>query len=479
MKKNILLISCMLSCLAFNVNSQVLSESFDAVNFPPAGWTNIQVSGSANPGTWARVTSGTNPTTTPNSGAGMAMYNSFSWSSGNAADLSTPALDFSSGTFTLHFWMYRNDGSPTNTDRVEVYANTTNASAGGTLITTINRSRNLSPTETANGWYEYSFPIPGSFNGTINHLIFKAISNFGNRIFIDDISILADNAPDAPSGITLSNSTVCAGDTAILYAQGIVGEVHWYADACSGTEIGTGDSIILNPLQTATYYAINYNNGLFSSTCAQAEVTVIQASTNTIDTAICEGGTLNFHNLVLTEAGTYYDTITNYLGCDSITTINFSFNPLPVIGISENTGILEADNLSYVSYQWYDGVNQLTGEQGTSYTPLQDGSYVLEVTDANGCINQSLPYTFVITGIRNQNYTDRLNIYPNPTKGNLTINSKSNIDELIIIGLTGNKVAQYKTIQNKTIDVSNLLNGFYTVLITENGREVWGSFIKE
>ncbi len=131
MKKNHIALTLFLICVSLTLQAQILTESFDGTTFPPTNWTNVQISGAANPGTWQRVVTGTNPTCAPHTGAGMAYYNSYSWSGGNAADLSTPVLDFSAGAFAVSFWMYRDAGQPTKNDSVAVYVNTVGASAGG------------------------------------------------------------------------------------------------------------------------------------------------------------------------------------------------------------------------------------------------------------------------------------------------------------------------------------------------------------
>jgi len=173
------------------------NESFDAAVFPPTGWTDV-----AGTYHWTRVTSGTTPTCAPYSGAGMIGFNCYSISSGSA-EIATPAFDLrglESNTSAVTFWMYRDAGYATDPDRVVVYANTSATSAGGTIIGTVNRNLTLTPAETVAGWYEYSFDLPAEFNGLSNYIIFKGISDFGNNIFIDDISwtdfplVVADDA---------------------------------------------------------------------------------------------------------------------------------------------------------------------------------------------------------------------------------------------------------------------------------------------
>ncbi|MGN6567302.1 MAG: GEVED domain-containing protein, partial [Flavipsychrobacter sp.] len=205
------------------------SESFDDITFPPAGWNSAIVSGSFD---WAQNTSGSSPSCSPHSGTGMAEYQSFNASSGSEAVLITKSLDFSiyaTGTNIVSFWMYRDDGYASNSDQVSVYINTTSSTSGGTLLGTINRSTSLSPTESSNGWYQYSFTIPASYSGTSNYIIFDAVSAFGNNMFLDDVSVdhFSPCSGHPNAGYITGPSHICQNklftltDTSLTYLVGI------------------------------------------------------------------------------------------------------------------------------------------------------------------------------------------------------------------------------------------------------------------
>jgi len=172
------------------------TESFDAATFPPTGWLNLQESGT---GLWTRVTTSTYPSGfTPHSGAGMTCFGSFSYSSGVAASLVSMSFSLVGGQSKVGFWMIRDAGYATNTDKVDFMINTTPSSSGATLLGTINRSITLAPVEAgADGWYYYQFTIPASFNTATNYLVLKATSAYGNDCYVDDVSIIPLLAHDA------------------------------------------------------------------------------------------------------------------------------------------------------------------------------------------------------------------------------------------------------------------------------------------
>lgn len=171
----------------FAVNPHI--QSFDATFFPPDGWTNQAVSGTY---TFTRVTSGTNPTCSPQSGAGMLRYNSDIAPAGNTAILVTPRIAVSNASgygYQVSFWMYRDGNMSTALDKIEVYLNTSaNLSGSPTLLGTVHRARQQQPVVSAPGWYQYSFALPFSAAGDY-YPIFQAVSAAGYNIFLDNIRI--------------------------------------------------------------------------------------------------------------------------------------------------------------------------------------------------------------------------------------------------------------------------------------------------
>ncbi len=165
----------------------IFIEGFNGTTFPPIGWQNIQLTGT---GLWAGATSGTYPTCTPHSGAGMAYYNSFSFSSGASALLISPVIAFPAAvTKTVDFWMYQDPGYSTNYDSVGIYVNTT-----ANLISARFLGNVLRYNATA-GWNQFTYTIPASVTGNY-YLIFKAYSAYGNNMFIDDVTVSTPAGPN-------------------------------------------------------------------------------------------------------------------------------------------------------------------------------------------------------------------------------------------------------------------------------------------
>ena len=77
-----------------------------------------------------------------------------------------------------------------------------------------------------------------------------------------------------PTSITPSSNPLCRGNSTNLVANGAQGTVYWYSGGCGVTQIGTGNSLLVSPNTTTTYWARNFSGGQFSSGCATTTITV-------------------------------------------------------------------------------------------------------------------------------------------------------------------------------------------------------------
>ena len=78
-----------------------------------------------------------------------------------------------------------------------------------------------------------------------------------------------------PSAIIPNTNNVCPNSPVTLTANNSVGTTYWFTNGCGTTgQFATGSSVNVTPNSTTTYYARNYANGLWSSTCASTTITV-------------------------------------------------------------------------------------------------------------------------------------------------------------------------------------------------------------
>ena len=186
--------------------AQTFNESFDGTTFPPTGWQNIQAGGS---GLWKRVTAGVEPICSPHTGAGMAEYNSYDYQVGANALLVSPPQTFTgSSVHVFSFWQYGDSGWPIYHDSIGVYYNSAASLTGATWLATIPR---YNPVD---GWYKHSYLLPASLTGT-KYLILRGYSQYGNNMFVDDVSLFVPPAHDL-STLSINNPKYLSDSTPVI-----------------------------------------------------------------------------------------------------------------------------------------------------------------------------------------------------------------------------------------------------------------------
>ncbi len=187
--------------------------------------------------------------------------------------------------------------------------------------------------------------------------------------------------PADPTSITASANFVCTGSggSVTLTANGAVGTVYWFSGSCGTTgQIGTGNSITVTPSATTTYFARNFNSGLFSNNCVSVEIELrtppaVVAGANT---AICLGSSVQ---LSATASDSEPNTLT-----------------VATAGINGCTGgsMFDITPVSAVTLTSFDVVPDLTGTQSVNVY-YKTGTYAGSETNAAAWI---LLGTYSITG---------------------------------------------------------------------------------
>ena len=172
----------------------LLNESFEG-NFPPDGWSTEVVSGSYD---WEQHEGTLHPSGYPaHTGDYLAVYNSWSASSGSNARLITDTIDLTDVTNpVLSFWMFHDAGYSYNDDSLVVEIKASNNGTWPSDWTPLESyMRHASSTE----WVEHTIDL-SAYIGYSVVIAFHAFSDYGNSIHIDDVSIHVPSANDV--GVT-------------------------------------------------------------------------------------------------------------------------------------------------------------------------------------------------------------------------------------------------------------------------------------
>ncbi|MGM9819859.1 MAG: choice-of-anchor J domain-containing protein, partial [Candidatus Onthomorpha sp.] len=159
---------------------------------------------------WTVVASSTGPVCNPHSGTSMAKYQSLSAPVGCTSTMVSPLMDFSAD-MQLSFWMYRSTSYASNNDHVEVYVNSLPTTEGATLLTSVTQGG-------TNAWEEQFTYLPEDLIGTY-YIIFKAVSDFGASMYIDDITLSVASSCARPEPASVSASAIAATTATISWTD--------------------------------------------------------------------------------------------------------------------------------------------------------------------------------------------------------------------------------------------------------------------
>jgi hypothetical protein len=185
----------------------------------------------------------------------------------------------------------------------------------------------------------------------------------------------------------------------------------------------------------------------------------------------CQSYTSPSGHYVWTESGTYLDTIQNVAGCDSIITIELTISDL-ALTVHQEENTLVGDGAAGQFY-WVDcdHNNQIVA-QGNVFTPSVNGHYAL-VGIGFICSDTSACFSFVMTGIGDENGEKKFRVFPNPAHHSFNIDFDQvypHVD-IALLDQFGRKVYGQSFSALKTIPVSvDLPAGLYFLSVGVAGH---------
>lgn len=197
-------------------------------------------------------------------------------------------------------------------------------------------------------------------------------------------------------------------------------------------------SIVFGSLPTPVVYADGSTSFCFGESVTLATDT----NSNYTYQWLIDGTNINAANeyfYVVTEGGNYAVEVSIGGGCNSTSIIEkVNVYPQPQTPVITQQG----DSLFSTSasgYQWYLNGSLLPGANSQAYHPGVNGSYIVEITDASGCSNSSLPFYVTNTGIIETAAGNwELVISPNPMLGSeFSISSSEIFSEIRIFTAAG------------------------------------------
>ncbi|MBN2610116.1 MAG: T9SS type A sorting domain-containing protein [Bacteroidales bacterium] len=209
-------------------------------------------------------------------------------------------------------------------------------------------------------------------------------------------------------------------------------------------------------------------------------LTVLTSTSSSITETVCGSYTAP-DGQVYTTSGIKTAIIPNAVGCDSTIAINLTINTVDT-SVTQN-GITLSANTTGATYQWLDCNNSLSiipGETNQTFTPTQNGSYAVEVTQ-NNCVDTSACYVVTMVGILENTFENEIIVFPNPTNGFVKINLNKTFSELtVIITDESGKLTGQSTYKNTAMFEMNLdvPSGIYLLTINAGDKKATIRLIK-
>ncbi len=241
----------------------------------------------------------------------------------------------------------------------------------------------------------------------------------------------------------------------------------------SGQHIWTTSGVFVDTLLTASG----------CDSLLTIRLTINENNTVAITDSSCGPYTLN--GQTYTSSGTYQQTLPAASGCDTTVNLDLSVFTPPVAGFSVaqngNQTLLSDNSSAGTSWLWDLGDGNTSTQQNPVHTYQQNGTYqvCLTVTTAGECTDQSCDQiTVALVGNPEPTALQNLEIFPNPSQGNLFLLSSRTIKEATVrvFNAQGQELIHQPVslmpYQKTSLALTGLANGIYLVAIQSKGDRV-------
>jgi hypothetical protein len=322
----------------------------------------------------------------------------------------------------------------------------------------------------------------------------STISTGSTYLIWDDLSLtvacgLAGYSPTL--SIVSSATSICTGEnmSQVTFTAGGANTYSWNTGAI--TDTARASSIIGNQ------YIVYGTNTLTGCTSTLSKVISILTSPNVVTYAsgpsICLG-----KSLVIAAVGAFSYTWSTGQISQSITVSPTVTTSYTVVGISTNgcngsgveiVKVNPLPNLSYISdkdticdgeevqlfgfgaktYTWISPGGNVNLQNTFTVSPTTNSTYTLQGADSLGCINNlkaDIVVNLCTSKLENNRNKFNLEVYPNPSNGNLLIQSNEEIKSISITEISGKQIVFTEVKTNnysKLINISDSPSGIYFI----------------
>jgi hypothetical protein len=300
--------------------------------------------------------------------------------------------------------------------------------------------------------------------------------------YIPDPGCFPVDTGSANLSYQLSSSSLCQGDSAMISFIGDSGVS--ISPASHVTWIDSLHAVIV-PDTSTLFTASGYSPcGLYGSQVFTINIITLPDTVTSNKSIICPGDTAvvcaspgysvyNWNTgdtgvcINALNAGNYYVTVTGSGNCLSVSN-HISIRVYPSLPVSVSVIGDTLAGYGALSYQWLLNHVIITGATDSVYIAKISGSYILQITDSNGCIENSSPV--VITGIAGAVLQNNITVFPNPSNTGWKISVSGELLGSLAEVYDGTGRLVFKTTitnMQSAINIPGLASGIYELIVSQ------------
>ncbi len=318
------------------------------------------------------------------------------------------------GTIQQCFWDVQSSGQST--------------SQGGTAKTSLEMK---TAATFMNGGWDFIAETP---NGTIDIWQMGECSNDGYPVFYWQESVsYPDLTFGSINGNVLDSTTICYNESANIHAMSW-DNVTWHDSITAGNLVSTSSPFTTPNLTETTMYYAQADNGTCVNPFRQAFTVIVNLENVTNQTfEFCGSGSVTVGNNTYTTTGVYTDVFTGANSCDSTVITNLTVQAELNYGATLN-GLTITAAESGATYQWINCATNaaIAGETAQSFTATANGQYAVIVSNG-ACSDTSACVSITTVGVTDLYANSNFRVYPNPTKGSVTIDLGAAYSDVTIV----------------------------------------------
>lgn len=246
------------------------------------------------------------------------------------------------------------------------------------------------------------------------------------------------------------------------------------------SSICLGDSVLM----ASTYYS---HTGSFIDTLVNSvgcdsivtlNLTVLFQGDSIQNYSICDGDSVIVGNNIYEQSGNYIDSVYNEQDCLTVFYTSVVVNENPIVFLGNDTTICNDDFLTLDAGDAFESYLWNTNEVSQTIVVNEAGEYSVEVSDINACIGSDsvLVSVDICSSIEELEKAYGIQVFPNPSNGDFTVESAGNIG-LNIYRSDGGLVF-HKEILSSSERITLQESGLYLMhFILENERVIHYSLV--